>query len=705
MKVVFQAETSECALACLAMVADHYGAEISVAEMRRRFFVSSKGTTLSSLIRYAEALHLLARPLRVDLEHLGELGTPAILHWNMDHFVVLESIGRNGLVIVDPALGRRKVSFAEASKAFTGVALAIEKTPAFAPEKAARARTLASIGLELDARAKSRLGMALLLAAAIEIIVLCHPLYTQLVIDHALAASDHALLVTLLLGFALLLMTRVLLSFLRDWMVLKLSIGLRYQWGSSVFWKLLKLPVDYFQKRHTGDIMSRFQSLDMIQQSISHGVIGAALDLILLVFALSVMLVYSPRLTAVIAAMAAVYGLYRWLAFYPLQRANRERIVFSARESSYFLETLRAIVPIKLANKMSDRRVQWQQYYSQVLRRDATTQTMMMAFEGAETLLKTLPSLVVMFIGAGMVQERSISIGMLIAFGIYADTLTTRLSSLIAAVTQFRLLALHAERVSDITLERSEEEKGGGMPVDGRVGAADLELNEISYRYGDSEPWIVRNVDLRIRAGEFVALIGPSGAGKSTLAKIILGLIRPSTGTVKYDGMPIDTIGLEAFRNEVACVLQDDQLLAGTIADNIAFFDEHIDFGRVVDCATAAAIHADIVAMPLGYRTLVGDMGSALSGGQKQRVLLARALYKSPRILVLDEATSHLDPATEASINRFLVGLGTTRIVIAHRAETQRLADRLLLLENGALRELSVLPGHSGEAAVAAANA
>lgn len=698
MKVILQSESSECGLACLAMVASHFGSDLGIGDLRRQFIVSAKGVTLSGLIKYANGLDLLARPLKLELEALRDLELPAILHWNLDHFVVLERVTRNGLVILDPATGRRTVSVQEASNSFTGVVLAIERKLTFVSTQGKRRRTWAELGLDITGPIRRRIALSLFMAGMVELFVLAHPLYAQLVIDNALAAGDRSLLLTFLIGFSLLLAARVLVAFLRDWIALRLSLGLRYQWGSSVFSKLVNLPADYFQKRHTGDILSRFQSLDEIQSFISYGLIKAALDVILLVLALSVMFMYNGWLTAVVLSSAAVYCAFRWAVFYPLQRVNREQIVFSARENSYFLETLRAIIPIKLANKTADRAIQWQQYFSQVLRRNASTQMMMMAIDGADTLLRTLPTLALLYMGANMVQQNAMSVGMLVAFTIYADTLTGRLASLVATLTQFRLLGLHVERVADIT-EEKEEPAESAPNVGPPLQQGDLRMVDVSYRYGDNEPWILRKANLTIHPGEFVAIIGPSGAGKTTVAKILLGLVRPIEGALEYGGRSLDTVGLGAFRDEVACVLQDDHLLAGTIAENIAFFSERTDLDQVVSCAIASAIHEDIMAMPMGYRTLVGDMGAALSGGQRQRVLLARALYKAPKILVLDEATCHLDPVTEHSINQFLLQLGTTRIMIAHRAETQQLASRRLLLEDGTLRELEPLRGSSAEAA------
>lgn len=701
MRTILQSEASECSLACLAMVLDHFGHEMTIGELRRRFVVSVNGVTLSTLIRLAEGLDLIARPIRLEIESLSELETPAILHWNMDHFVVLERWTRSGPVIIDPALGRRHVPIEEASRSFTGVALALTRAPSFESQAQPERATLQAIGLRLDTHVLKGMGYALLIAGAVEGAALLSPVYAQLVIDRAPVTGASHLLVTMLAGFSLLLVTRAVLAFVRDLMLLRLSVNLRFAWASGIFSKLVSLPADFFQKRHVGDILSRFQSVEAIQQTISHGAIVAMLDLIFIALALAIMLSYSAKLSAIVAAVAVLFCVFRWLTFQPLRRANQEQIMLSARENSYFLETLRAIIPLKLGNRIADRRAQWQNLFARVLRLNAKTQTLTIAFDAGETLLKGLPTLAVLFVGAAMLERQELSIGMLVAFCIYADILTIRLAALASTVTQFRLLGLHAQRVSDIALEPSEDTVPATPALSSAraqgARAGSIELADVSYRYGDSEPWILKSVTMKIEPGAMVVIAGPSGSGKSTLVKLILGLVKPTSGVVRYDNIPMESLGAEAFRDEVACVLQDDELLAGTIADNISFFSPTVDFDRVVQCATAAAVHADIAAMPLGYRTLVGDMGSSLSGGQRQRVLLARALYKAPQLLVLDEATSQLDPGTEASINEFLRKLGTTRVVIAHRVETQLLADEVHVLSKGTLTRSDRLPGSSGE--------
>ncbi len=272
------------------------------------------------------------------------------------------------------------------------------------------------------------------------------------------------------------------------------------------------------------------------------------------------------------------------------------------------------------------------------------------------------------------------------AFSSYAGTFSGRIFSLIDLFVNLKMLSLHSERLADIVLEETEQE--AAIETDITRLKTDITLKNLKFRYAEGEPWVLNGINLAIPAGQSIALVGPSGCGKTTLCKIILGLLKPTEGEVLLDNIPIKQIGLNAYRQLVGTVMQDDVLLAGSILDNISFFDAHTDAARVEQCAKQAAVHEEITAMPMGYQTLVGDMGSSLSGGQKQRVLLARALYKQPKILALDEATSHLDIANEHRVNQALGQLQLTRIMVAHRPETINAAERVVELRDGQAVEL-----------------
>ena len=615
------------------------------------------------------------------------------MHWDLNHFVVLKAVGRRSITILDPAVGLRKLPLAEVSRHFTGVALELTPNADFKPaDKRQRVALSALTGKVLGL--KRSLLQVFALAVVLELFVICGPLLNQLVVDDALATHDADLLVVLVIGFALLLLIETLIGLARSWMVMRFGMSLSLQWASNVFAHMVKLPIEYFEKRHLGDVVSRFGAVGSIQRTLTTSVLEAVLDGIMGLAALGMMLLYSWKLAAVVCAAVLVYGLLRWAAYAPFRNAAAERLVISARENTHFLETLRAISPLKLFGREQERRARWQNLLVEVQNRDVRTAKLNIAFSSANTFVFGIENLLVFWLGGQMVLQTGSSaagvaapftIGMLFAFISYKGQFTSRVSALINYAVEIRMLSLHAERLGDIVLSAPEVHDIADNSLSHLPPS--IELRGVSFRYGDGEPWILKDANLRIEAGEHLAIVGPSGCGKSTLLKVLLGLRIPQEGEVLYGGIPVRQLGLSNVRRCIGTVLQDDVLLAGSIADNISFFDVQHDEARVQACAALAAIHEDIVAMPMGYHTLVGDMGASLSGGQKQRVLLARALYKQPRVLALDEATSHLDLANEQRVAQALAQMQLTRILIAHRPETIAHAQRVVQVRRGLVVE------------------
>ncbi|PRC94877.1 peptidase domain-containing ABC transporter [Solimicrobium silvestre] len=685
MKLILQTEASECGLACLAMVANHYGYHSDLADLRRQFSVSLKGATLAQIMRHAAGMELSARPLRLELDELSKLTLPCILHWNLNHFVVLKKVTKKGIAILDPTVGELRVGMKEVSRHFTGVALELAPSPSFKPKEeskkiAVRDLTGKVVGL------RRALLQVLVLALALEIFAICAPLFNQFVIDEVIVSGDRELLTVLVAGFALLMVTQTLIGLARSWFLMRWSMDIGFQWASRVFAHLTQLPVAFFEKRHLGDVVSRFGSINSIQETLTSLFVESALDGLMAILALGMMLIYSPKLTLLVVIASALYGLLRWAFYMPFREASQERLVLSAKENTHFLETLRAISPLKLFGREAERRARWQNLKLDVMNRDIKTQKLSIIFKVSNTAIFGAQGLALFYIGAGLVMQNALTVGMLMAFSSYATTFSGRISSLIDLMVDLKMIGLHAERLADIVLEPVESQ--AGMETDTSRLQASITLRDVKFRYADGEPWVLNGINLTIPAGQSVALVGESGCGKTTLCKIIVGLLKPTEGEVLIDQIPIQQLGLPAYRKLVGTVMQDDVLLAGSIQDNISFFDAQIQTARVQECARQAAIHDEIVVMPMGYQTLVGDMGSSLSGGQKQRVLLARALYKQPIILALDEATSHLDIANEQRVNQALSQLQLTRIMVAHRPETIAAAQRVVEIVMGQVREV-----------------
>jgi len=679
--VLLQTEAAECGIACLAMIASYHGHAVDVATLRRRFSISMRGATLATLMELATRLGLETRAVRVELEDLARLRTPCVLHWNFTHFVVLLRATRRGLTVHDPARGLRRVQRAEAATAVTGVALELWPSPRFRPHAPAPTVGLREIVGDIEGLAGA-LAQILLLAATLETFVLTNPLLMQWVVDHALVSANRDLLTLLALGFGLLVLFEQATTALRGAVIMRFEATLNVQWQANVLAHLLRLPLPYFEKRHLGDIVSRFRSIDAIQRTVTTAFVEAVVDGAMSLLLLAVMLCYSAPLAGVCVAATAAYVLLRRLAHASLRDARHEQIAAAAKQDSHFIETARGVRAIKLFARADERRGAWLALLVEQVNAGLRVQRLGLALRAGNGLLLGLENVLVVYLGARLILGDELSTGMLLAFVAYQRQFAVRVSTFVDKLAEVRLLRLHCERLADIVLTAPEEHDGPGrLLVSAATPGVAIRVRGVRYRYGEHEPYVLDGVDLEVAAGECVAIVGTSGCGKSTLLSLMLGLLAPTAGEVTIAGVPPRQ--LAPARRSVAGVMQGDCLFAGSVADNISFFAADADQRRIEACARLAAIHGDIAALPMAYNTLVGFMGSTLSAGQQQRVLLARALYARPAVLILDEATSHLDAQREAAIAAAVANLGMTRIVVAHRRETLAAADRIVRLHAG----------------------
>lgn len=692
-----QSEAAECGLACLAMVAGHHGQHWTLAELRERFAVSLKGVRMSGIVRMAEQLGLVSRALRAEPQHLARLELPCILHWDFNHFVVLTRVRGDEVTLHDPARGERRMSLAELSKHFTGVALELRPGADFTAKAAAPRVSWRQLLGQITGLKRS-MAQILALALALELLALLAPFLLQWVVDGVIVSADRDLLVTLGIGFGLLVLISAGIGALRSWAVLYLSASLNLQWLGNVFAHLMRLPLAWFEKRHMGDIWSRFASVQEIQKTLTGPFIEAMLDGVMVLITLAMMLVYSPRLTAVAALAVGGYALLRWAMFRPLREATEETLIHEARQNSHFLESLRGAQAIKLFSAQADRGSRFANLVVEQMNASLVGRKLELWMGVGNKLLFGLERVAIVWLGALLVLDRELSVGMLFAFLAYKEQFSLRLSALIDKGVQLKMLRVQGERLADIVLTAPEDP--GQTGVQALPLRPTLTLADVHFRYAEGEAPVLAGCSISIEPGESVAIVGPSGSGKTTLLKLLLGIHQPQSGEIRIGGQPLAQLGLQTWRACVGTVMQDDQLFAGSIADNISFFDAEADVAWIEECAKLACVHEDIVAMPMGYQTLIGDMGSSLSGGQRQRVLLARALYKRPQFLFLDEATSALDVDRERQVNASLRQLPLTRIVIAHRPETIAAAQRVITLQQGRvaqdLRSVGTSPSQAG---------
>jgi ATP-binding cassette subfamily B protein RaxB len=444
----------------------------------------------------------------------------------------------------------------------------------------------------------------------------------------------------------------------------------------------MKLPLPYFENRHTGDIVSRFGSIQTIQKSITIQFVEGIIDGVLMLGTLVMMCLYSLPLALVACGAVALYVVLRVLIFRPLKEATSEQIIHAAKQQTHFLESVRGVQSVRLFGRNDERRAGWLNALADQFNSELRVARLGLSYQTANTFLFGAERVIVIWLAALAVMDAKFSVGMLFAFISYKDQFSQRMASLVDKLFEFRMLRLHGERVADIVMTEAEQDTFT-HEVDAAGITPSVELRQLSFRYSDSEPYIVKDLDLTITPGECLALTGPSGSGKTTLVKLLLGLLEPTSGEILIGGVKLANLGLSNYRQLIGTVMQDDTLFAGSISDNISFFSTSPSQDRVVECARLAAIDNEIMAMPMAYNTLVGDIGSGLSGGQKQRILLARALYKNPQLLVLDEATSHLDVWNEKAVNAAIRSLKLTRIIVAHRPETIAMAERVVVLHGG----------------------
>ena len=688
---VLQAEVAECGLACIAMVANFHGHKVNLPGLRQKYFTSIKGATLAELMTVANDMGLGPRPLRLELDEIDQLRLPAILHWDLDHFVVLEAISGDKVTILDPAMGRRRMGMDKLSRHFTGVALECQPTPGHAPKVAQVKVRLTDLwsGMSNYGRATAQvLGLSLML----QVTALAMPYFMQLTIDEAVTQGDANLMTMLALGFGALYCLNALIGWLRSWVVLTLGESIAFQLANNVIHHLIRLPLAYFERRQVGDLLSRLGSVRPVQDLITQGLVNVVIDTLLTVTTFVVMALISVPLTALVLVTTGLYFAVSLALFPQWKQRFEEQILARASEETYLLETMRAMRTIKLFGHEAAREAGWRNRNAEVITAGFRSSMFAIRTGLAEHVVFSLQMIAIVYVGATQVIAEKMSLGVLLAFLAYRGSFTDSAAKIVGQVQQWRMITLHLDRLSDIIGEKPEE-IGVAPARNPDLHAAEIRVEQLTYAYSPTERPILNEISFTIPAGGFVAIVGPSGAGKTTLVRLLLGLLTPTSGRILIDGVPLGPATIAPWRSRIGAVLQDDLLLTGTLADNIAFFDQRLDMARIEDCARIARVHEEIAAMPMGYSSLIGDMGSALSSGQRQRILLARALYRQPDALFLDEGTANLDEANENAIAEAIADMGATRIVIAHRPALVERAAVVLQVAGGVITVLR--DGHS----------
>jgi ABC-type bacteriocin/lantibiotic exporter with double-glycine peptidase domain len=697
---VAQTASTDCGAACLAMVLAYHGRKLDTRKLLEVLSIGRDGSLAQSLIRTAEWFGLRGRGVRLrDVDSLRLLSPGAILHWRFRHFVVFEKLTARGAVVVDPAAGRLEVPREVLRSAFTGVALLFEPGDSFEQADGHRA------GLRRYLRPilgqSGTLARLMTLSVLVQLLALATPLLTGVVVDRIVPRQDYHLLLVLAVGLGGVVVFQFLASVLRTHLMLHLQTNLDAKMTLDFLEHLFALPYSFFQTRSAGDLMMRLNSNSTIREILTSTALTGLFDGALVTFYLVLLLALDP----VMGAVALALGVLRVGVFLVTRKRHRKlmsRILQANAESrGYQVQMLAGIETLKAMGAERHAVRRWSTLFANELNASIDRARLNAVFQSLLTSLAVASTFLILVVGAYRVLAGELSLGTMLAVSALAAAFLGPLSALVSTALELQLLGSYMDRINDVLETPREQERDRAKPAPRLRGR--IELEAVSFRYNDAGPAVVRDVSLVVEPGAFVALVGRSGAGKTTLSHLLLGLYRPTAGSVRYDGLDLDGLDLRSLRSQLGIVTQQPYLFASSIRSNIALSDPTIPLDQIVRSARIAGIHDEISRMPMGYETLAGNGGTSLSGGQRQRIALARALVHQPAILLLDEATSDLDTATEKEIQRELDQLYCTRIVIAHRLSTIQGADLILVMEQGEVvergthRELVALGGRYRE--------
>lgn len=684
---VNQLETSECGLACIASILKMLGSNVEMHQLRGHLGSSSSGLTMKKLMHMCRMLNLRARPVKCELDELRMLRAPSILHWDFNHYVVLVGVSRGRVDILDPAVGARSIPLADAGRHFTGVALEVEPDEFFRKEvKSERLRLRELFRLTQDA--KPALVAAVLLTFVGQLLFLTGPIYMQLAVDRAATGGDFALLRTLAIGFCLLALFTAGADALRAIAINQFSIILGWDASVKFFNKMMRLPLLWFGKRRLSDVLARFDSLDSIRAVFSQVMISSGLDGVFLILLLLLMLFISPKLALyTVGAFLIVCGLRLAMQRHAVRLAA-ESFSSSIEERSKRIDAFKAIQTIKLNAAEKEFELKWKNAFALAMRRQQSETFLQIGLGSVRGFVESASLILIVYLGATQISASKISIGALFAFVAYRGQFLARASALLEAWVQWRMLSIYSDGLADVV--RTEGENlGPVVPLEGEIADLDcIEFRDVCFRYDLDEEPTLQLANFKFLRGDTIALRGKSGSGKTTLLRLITGLYQPSSGEIRINNQPLARFGTARMRSRCGVVLQDDDVLPGTIAENVSFFSSDQHRARIVSCLQEAQIWNDVRRFPLGLNTFLGEGGLNLSAGQKQRLLIARALYHEPSVLILDEATANVDEDCERRIIDALKKRGVMIVFVSHRSSISLAASRVYDLTKGRLVEV-----------------
>ncbi|HYR42855.1 MAG TPA: peptidase domain-containing ABC transporter [Terriglobia bacterium] len=678
-----QLSATECGAACLAMVLAYYGKHVPLAEIRDATGANRDGVDALTLLKAARWYGLQARGVKLDVDDFPYIEKGTILHWEFSHFVVFDKHRSGGVEIVDPVCGRRLVTMEEFRRSFTGVAVTLKPGGDFQP-LADGARPVWTYVKHL-VRHSGLLWRVVIMSLLLQLLALAVPALTGLLVGGVVPRNDIHLLHVLGAGLLGIVLFQYLSSFIRSHLLLYLRTQLDTQMTLGFIEHLVSLPYSFFQQRSEGDLTMRVSSNATIREMLTSSTLSGLLDGAMATLCLLILLAASPRMAAVVLVLGLLQVGAFLLSCSRYQELMSRDLQAQSKAQSHLIQMLAGIETLKASGAENRAVQQWSDLFVDQLNVSLTRGRLSATVDSLISTLHLGSPLLVLWFGGLQVLNGNLSLETMLALNALAGGFLSPISTLVTSALQLQLLRSYVERINDVLAASPEQDKSRVRRAERICGA--IQLDKVSFRYGPLAPAGVRDVSVNIAPGQMVAIVGQSGAGKSTLAKLMLGLYRPSSGRVVYDGMDIAGLDFQSVRRQLGVVTQRSYLFGTTLRANITLNDSEVPMSDIVKASELACIHEDIVAMPMGYETPVSEGGGSLSGGQRQRVALARALVQQPAVVLLDEATSELDTITEERVQRNLAALRCTRIVIAHRLSTVRSADVILVLDEGRIVE------------------
>jgi ATP-binding cassette subfamily B protein len=683
--VIHQLSMVECGAACLAMILSYYGRKTTVAECRERCSPGRDGLTARGITRAARDFGLEARAFSIAPAALNHITLPVIAHWQGNHFVIIERRTDNTVHIVDPSAGRRRMTRADFEESFTSVVLAFERGPDFQTASGKRTRWTSHLKSMLaTSGTKQTLARILLASLLMQVLALLLPAFTKVVIDQVLPRQLSNLMPILGVGMIILAAGQIVTGYLRSLSMIHLRGRLDSQLMLGFVRHLLSLRLSFFQQRTSGDLLMRLGSNSLIRELLTSQILSVILDGLFVLGYLAILLALAPFFGLVVVGLGLIQVTIILLGRGRLRLVMQRDLATKADEQSYLVEVMKGISFLKFSGAEERAFDRWSALFFEQLNAAIQRGRFSAMIEAAMGAVRALSPLLLLWLGATSVLDGEMSLGTMLALNAVAGSFLAPLTTLASNAQQLQVAGANIERIAD-ALEAAPEQQdtmGLNRRLSGRIS-----VDRVSFRYNPDSPLVLQEISFGVEPGQKIALVGATGSGKSTLAMLLLGLYRPDDGEIFYDGVPLAELNYRDLRSQIGVVQQEPFLFSGSVRQNIAFIKPDCSLVNVMEAGRIAEIHEDLCLLPMGYETIVAEGGTTLSGGQRQRLALARALIHRPAILMLDEATSHLDALTESRVDRNLSRLSCTRIVIAHRLSTVRNADLILVLDSGRIVE------------------